>query len=391
MLTTKNWTLILPTGILLVIGATSPALAGQFSHFRLFTDGSQPWAIATGDYNEDGRSDLAVVNYTGKSLSVMLAGADGSFDSHLDYATELNPITVDAADLNGDGHLDLVVGSTLNDGLDDGSVGVMLGNGDGTFQPMVSYDAGANVTSVAVGDFNEDGHLDVVLAYSVVVPAGSWVSTYLGNGDGTLQPRTDTPVGRGSATVSVGDLDSDGHLDVAVVDPDISNADNGVNLLFGNGDGTWQPVVHIRTGTVPTSAAIADFNHDGNPDLVVTVGGPGSAGHHASVFLGNGDGTFQKAVNYDTAIHPNSVAVADFDGDGDIDMVVADWFSRVVSVFIGNGDGTFQPGTGYSIGPGPYFVAVGDFNGDGRPDVVTANERNYGGTTVGVILNTGTR
>jgi hypothetical protein len=377
------------TCLLLICGWAVPsAWATGFIASRHFGVGSYPYAVASGDFNGDGKADLAVANYLSNNVSVLIARGNGHFSGHVDYPVTVGPVSVAVGDLNGDGHLDLIVASQSGNQQGDGTVNVLLGNGDGTFQPAASYDAGPVITAVAVGDFNEDGRLDVAAAYYVLGLNSASVSIYLGNGDGTLQARSDIEEGISTATLSVGDLNRDGHLDLVVVQPDFNGGGNGVNLLFGHGNGTFGTPVHIATGQGPTSAAIADFNNDDNPDLAVTIADFGSA-HHVSVLLGNGNGTFQPAVNYAVGQNPASIAAADFNGDGNMDLVTANLFGLTVSVLTGNGDGTFQNAANYQVGQNPFFVATGDFNGDHAPDIATANGQNGLGNTVGVLLNDG--
>jgi len=159
-------------------------------------------------------------------------------------------------------------------------------------------------------------------------------------------------------------------------------------VLLGNGDGTFQPAVSYNTGPNPTSVAVADFNADGKLDLVVATNG-NISNNTVSILLGNGDGTFQAHVDYQTgSSNPSSVAVGDFNGDGKLDLVVADLFSTDVRLLLGNGDGTFGTAASYAAGAGPSSVAVGDFNDDGRLDIAVADAGGCGGGAgVSVLLS----
>ena len=284
------------------------------------------------------------------------------------------------ADVNGDGKPDAIVANwwtSNNSGL--GLVGILLGNNDGTFQAATGYPSGGNeALSVAVGDLNNDGHPDVVVSnVSYSDSKDSSGDVLLGNGDGTFRPAvTYDSGGVYAVSVAIADLNGDGKLDVVV-----ANSENIVGVFLGNGDGTLQTEV-IYYADAGNSVAIADVNSDGKPDLVVS--GFDYAGYpDVDVLLGNGDGTFQAPL-------PNevdcgySVAVADANGDGKPDIVVAG--AGTVDVLLGKGDGTFQAPIPFgSGGNDAYGMTVADLNGDGKPDIAVAD---YLGSFVGVLINT---
>jgi uncharacterized repeat protein (TIGR01451 family) len=279
-------------------------------------------------------------------------------------------------DVNGDGNADLLVADTSScDGdCGDGLVGVLLGNGDGTFKSSVVQDAGPGAAlSVAVADVNGDGKPDLVVANQAV-------SVLLGKGDGTFQsPVNYSLVGAGPIepnSIVVADVNGDGKPDLLV-----SLYGASVDVLLGNGDGTFQTAMAYGPGCCGQgSVAVADINGDGKPDLIVTSGNSDVVG----IMLGNGDGTFQSQVNYDSGgVVPTSVAVADVNGDGKFDLLVANAASAwsdgypsgqgSASVLLGNGDGTFQTAVVYfSGGPNYHSIAAVDVNGDGKLDLLLA-------------------
>ena len=332
-----------------------------------FAVGSGPASVATGEFNGDDKLDLAVANGFSNNVSILLGNGDGTFQPAAAYSAGSSPSAVAVGDFNADGKLDLAI---ANNGSND--VTVLLGNGDGTFQPGVAYSAGSNPSAVAVGDFNSDGKLDLVI---VNISSGD-VSILLGNGDGTFQPALAYATGQGANSVAVGDFNGDGKLDLAVT----NNSDNNVSILLGNGDGTFQPAVNYSAGQSPASAVVGDFNGDGKLDLAIANIAPGDV----SILLGNGDGTFQPAVTYTAGSEP-ILAVGDLNGDGKLDLAVADVGTGEVTVLLGNGDGTFQPTVAYTIRQGTGSVAVGDFNGDGKSDLAVAN---FANNTVSILVQT---
>jgi tRNA A-37 threonylcarbamoyl transferase component Bud32 len=337
--------------------------------------GPKPYCVAVGDFNGDGKPDLAVscsdrvtpdLAVPGRDrVTVLLNCGDGSFRTGADLVGGVNPFVVVASDFDGDGRTDLAVANEKS-----ASVSVFLGRGDGTFEAAHTFATAARPTGVAVGDFNGDGKPDLV-----VVTGSGQLNVLLGQGDGTFAPAVPQAC-LPAVSVAVGDFNGDGKADVAV---SAGGADL-VCVFLGNGDGTFAPHVPYSVGSGPGVVVVADFNSDGHADLAVE----NVSGHNVSLLLGNGDGTFRPAASYPAGQGPGGLAVGDFNGDGKPDLVVANHHSANVSVLLGNGDGTFRPALHYAAGWMPAGVAVGDFNGDGRPDVAVAN---YQGGDVSLLLN----
>src|SRR6266702_2455804 len=355
----------------LLVAATSsfllvladPALAQTAPQTPLFNPQTEyiagskngPSGIAVGDFNGDGKLDLAVVNFGDWNIYVLLGNGDGTFQAarSVYFASGGGfPWYVVTADFNGDGKLDLAVSN-----YGDNSFSVLLGNGDGTFQPPRTLPIGPNPWYFAVGDFNGDGKLDLAVDdYGCPLDCNSspsnTVTVLLGNGDGTFLPAPSLTVGNGPAGVVVGDFNGDGKPDLAVANLN----DNTLSVLLGNGDGTFQaPHTFADPGmTHPYFVAIGDFNRDGKQDLVVT--------NHlfatVSVLLGNGDGTFQAAQDFAVDNDPVYVTVNDFNGDAAPDLASANLHAIAISVLLGNaGTGstvvatpTFSPGGGTYTG-----------------------------------------
>ena len=268
---------------------------------------------------------MAVVMWAVVVLGVtkpVRAQCSPSFAPTVNYAAGGGSFAVAVGDFNRDGKPDLAVTSAFSN-----SVSIHLGNAapnSGTFQPAVYYVIGAYPRSVAVGDFDQDGRLDLAVANE-----GSFtVSILLGNGDGTFHA-SDSPSFAAHlhpAFVAVGHFNADGFLDLVVV----NEFSDDVSILLGNGNGTFRSVVNYAVvGTGSTGAAVGDFNRDGKIDLAVA-----SYNSNISVLLGNGDGTFQPAIFYPAGAGPYSVAVGDFNGDGKPDLAVANYTSNNVSVLL---------------------------------------------------------
>ncbi|MFO0880995.1 MAG: VCBS repeat-containing protein [Gemmataceae bacterium] len=340
----------------LILEALEDRAVPAFLAPAAYPTGANPAGIAVGDFNHDGRDDLAITSQTSTgTVGVMLGSADGTFTPRIDYSVGSYPVDATTGDLNSDGHLDLVV--VRNSGVSASSVDVLLGSGDGSFAAPMTYSSATNAHSVKVGDFNNDGLLDVgVMNYDSA-------SVLLGNGDGTLQTHLDASVFGNNINLVVGDFDRDGNLDMAT---SVTNSVGTVNVLRGRGDGSFNSAQSYYAFTAPVYLATGDFNHDGYLDFAC----PNSyAATSMSVLLNNGDGTYAAPHTYGIAQTGVEIEVADFNNDGNDDFAVRGNSQYMVS--LGKGDGSFYPSVSYQTPSGRWESgAHGDFNGDGAVDLV---------------------
>ena len=343
-----------------------------------YATGAGPIGVIAADFNDDGKPDLATANSVDGTVSILLGNGDGTFAAQPTLVTGSVPYSLAAGDFNRDGKLDLVVTNFANG--TPSTVSVFIGNGDGTFQAPVTYGVGSGPISVITGDFNGDGFLDVAVANQ----NDHSVSILLGVRDGTFQPNVDYPAGTPDVGgVTSGDFNHDGVLDLALSNP----SNDTVSVLLGNGDGTFQPPVSYATGNSgvhPIAVTQADFNGDGMLDLAVT----NLNANTVAILLGNGDGTFQSSKAYPStrlpSIGPSAMTTGDFNGDGKIDLAITDQHDNTVSILLGNGDGTFQTPLEFTTGTLATGVVAGDFNLDGRLDLAVANLTD---NTVSVMLH----
>lgn len=455
--------------ISILLGSAS----GGFVAKGIYSTGSSPAALVVADFNDDKKLDLAVVNENAATVSILLGNGDGTFQSHIDYPAGQTPVGIVAADFNSDGKIDLAV---LSQG--DSAITVLLGGGDGTFEvqaliPVASAPtllAGGDVngdgkidlitsntnfssaaitvlvskgdgtftqvesqapvvaTALTVGDFNGDGKLDAVIAGNsfglylsfgdgdgsfqnpVAIPnapqisdvqtlltgdfnhdgkldialAGVW--TLLGKGDGTF--RNPIPSPAGTNAMAVVDVNQDGKLDLAAL-----TGFDTVAVLVGNGNGSFMNLSSVAlapTPSYPGAGVAADFNGDGKLDLAVAESNYPNG--QVSVELGRGDGTFQKPIVSSlstSATNPNLVLEADFNGDGKSDLVVGDDYGNGFQILLGQGDGAFKTPVDTVLNYTSNSLAVGDFNRDGKADVVVSTNGNSGNPSVNIYLSNG--
>ena len=328
-----------------------------------YAAGTSPAAIAVGDFNGDGRPDLAMANSGSNTVSILLGAGGEAFTAGQTIPVGTDPMAIAAGDFAGNGKLDLAVANAGSN-----NVTILLGNGDGTFTAGQTLNVGTQPDAIAVGDFNGDGKLDLAVANA----KSGTVSILLGNGDGTFSAGAVLSVGTDPDALAAADFNNDSRLDLAVANA----GSNNVTILLGNGDGTFSAGALLSAGTKPAALVAGDFTNNGDLDLAVANAGS----NNVSVFLGAGDGTFTAAAGSPVAVGTNPVAIAqgDFNRDGKLDLAVANNQAGTISILLGDGKGGFAPAKSSPLAvSSPAAMVVTDLNRDGDPDLAVANPNTF--------------
>jgi hypothetical protein len=404
---------------------------GLFNDQNLFSLGSsRPLFITVSDFNKDNRTDIIVTNYGTNSIGILLGYGNGSFQDQTTYSTGYDsiPYSLVVADFNEDNRMDIAV---ANYGTN--NIGIFLGYDNGTFSSQNTYTTlpKSNPYSIAIGDFNNDNHLDIVVSNSGTGNIG----IFLGYGNGTFLAQTTYSTGTNSYPqyITLGDFKKDNELDIVIVD----SKNNQVHVLPGYGNGTFA-IITTYNGIYESSpfwVAVTDFNNNNQSDIVVANYGtnnvlilidysvtPSAAQINYDVqtesytksvavsdfnndqildivfntrnsivlLTGLGNGTFGGQATFSTGNESNVqfISVGDLNNDNQTDIVISDIGYDNVGVFLGHGDGTFAAKETYStgIGSSPFWVALGDVNNDNHLDIVSAN---MGTKNIGILIGNG--
>jgi hypothetical protein len=326
------------------------------------------FGVVTADFNKDGKLDVATAN-SSNTVSILLGNGDGTFQSPVNYSgpTGAQAFALVAGDFNNDGNLDLAVAATPE--AHPGFVYILLGNGDGTFQPPGPELPITSVPrAITAADLNRDGNLDLAVTNANT----NTVSVFLGNFDGTFGMRTDFNSGSEPFDVLAADLNNDGIIDLAIADLGAC----AVQPLLGVGDGTFTLTQSVPEVSCSQSVAGGDMNGDGLQDLIVADGGVGVA-------LGSGGGMFQSFKTFSSPQFPLKALTGDFNNDSKLDALGFTVSSPgIMFTMLGDGAGNLIPAQTFSTVNSPQTAALGDFNGDGRLDAVVA------GAALSVMLQT---
>jgi hypothetical protein len=354
----------------LIIAISSTAIKAQisFSPATNFGVGKGPRSIISADFNSDGKMDLATANYFSDSISVLFGNGLGSFSAPNFFAVGMRPNSLISADFNSDGKIDIAITNHISN-----NISILIGDGLGNFLAAVNYPAPSNPSFIKAADINGDGKTDLMISND----GGTVISIYMGTGLGTFLPFTSFGVAWLTYSFTLADFNGDSKLDLA-----IANTQSWVSIMTGDGSGYFNPFVTFVTSAQYSSSIIScDFNDDGKIDLATGNG----ISNSVSVLLGDGAGGFSAPTNIATG-DARSIINADFNGDGKMDLATANTLSNKASVLKGDGVGGFSSPINFGVGAGtqPWSVISADFNGDGKMDLAIAN---YISDNISVLIN----
>ncbi len=335
-----------------------------------YATNTNPNAVVSGDFNNDGNNDIALTNGGDNNIIVYLGNGTGTFGASQNYTTTMVPQGMCTGYFNADAFLDIAFTNAGGSGIN-----VLLNDGLGGFLSAVSYIGGSNPQTVTSGDFNGDGFIDLVGANY----GSANITLFLGDGAGNFGTGTNFGAGTNPSGVICADLNSDSFLDVVTC----NYGSNNISVLIGNGLGSFATRVNYAVGGVaPGGLVYADFDSDGDKDIA--VGNMNSS--FISVLFNTGSGIFSTASTFNAQANSlGPITTSDYNGDGNPDLAVAISFTNTVNIFLGNGLGSFATFIQFDTDFGPRSICSGDFNNDTKIDLATGN---FSSNTMSVLLNT---
>ncbi len=341
--------------------SVNPALRLFHIPFK-YTTLAEPYAVTCGDFNRDGRLDLAAISAVSNEVGILMSKESGGFRSHVDYAVGDSPAALKTVDFNGDGYLDLL---TANRNSND--VSILLGCDTGKFLDAISYPlpADAQPQDLLVLDVNGDTHPDLITANF----GSANLTLYPGLNGGALGEPLHIPVGNGPRSVAADDLDRDGVIDLVAA----NRNDNTVSICYGSAEGKYSEAVTIDVESHPRMVGLADLNNDAWPDLVVSNANAGTL----SIILSLGARSYATPTSIALNALPTRFVLADLDGDNHTDIAVL-LFSEETSAPIGvaaflkgDGKGAFAAPRYFGAGASAFDIIAVDMDGDARLDLIT--------------------
>lgn len=326
---------------------------------RIYKTGDNPQQIVAADLNGDGHVDVVTANRDSNNISVLLGDGTGIFSTPNNYTVGSSPNSLVLLDIDGDEKLDLVTANR-----DSNNISVLFGNGLGTFSTPTNYTVGSAPSSIDGADINSDGLLDLAVANR----DSNNLSLLLGSETETFSPAISLNLASQPNRVTFDDFNDDGQADIAVT-TGLSNGNNGVSVLLNNGNGTFSSQTDYAVGNFPVGVTSGDISGSGKVDIVTT----NYESHDVSVLPNLGNGTFGTKTDYAVGYSPTSVVLGDVNADNNVDIITANVSDNTVSVLLNNGSGGFTPKTNYTVGSAPSSITLADANSDGTVDVIAAN------------------
>jgi len=360
---------------------SSPATATEVFDVRVdqYEVCCEPSSIICGDLDGNSYTDLAVANHGSDNIAVLLGNDMGGFEGAMYFDAGNNPSSIVLGDFNADGIKDL---ATANQGSSD--ISILLGNGDGSLHDSINYYTGFDPHIIITENLDGDNVLDIVVGHKNY----SHISVLRGNGDGTFDTFVNYNIAAPPSSIAIGHLDGDNNFDLAVLCGDSGHSHVDINILLGDGQGAFYLDDTFNSGSYPRSIVVADLNCDGNADIATANGVSPTSPYdgYVTIFLSNGNGTFQSALYYPSNIYPDTMTSGDFNSDERLDLIISN--SSMFLVLLGKDDGSFRSSASYCHPEVASMerIAIGDFNGDTLVDLAHTGSNS---STVSVVHGKG--